>query len=291
MNINSPRYIDLPGMKIHFRRPAWPLTAIVVTALVVIISLLDYRIGPEQEFSIFYLIPVTVAVFLSGGAMGAAASIASAAAWLAADYFSGAKISGWFAFLWDDAVQLGFFLMHTLVISWLLRTIREVRVLSLHDPLTAAANWRYFEEQAATRIRIARRNRAPVTIAYIDLDNFKKVNDDLGHQAGNEVLKTVAAAIQSQIRPNDLLARLGGDEFGLLIDDTGSDEIRAVLDRVVAETGRRLGERKLPVTLSVGAITYREPPDSLDPIMKEADRLMYRAKQSGKNMILYSERP
>jgi diguanylate cyclase (GGDEF)-like protein len=283
-------YIEIPGLKIKFRRPSWPVSALIVFFLVSIVSVVDYLAGPEPEFSIFYLIPITAAVFLGGWPGGLAACLLSAAAWFAADFPYGIKGGTWFAFIWDDVVQLGFFLLHTFIINWLLRTLREVRTLSLRDPLTGAANWRYFEEQAETLFKLARRNRSPVTFAYIDLDNFKKLNDSLGHQVGNEVLQTVAASIQSEIRPSDLLARLGGDEFGLLLDGAQSDEIHLVLARVMSETCRRLRERNWTVTLSLGAVTYRRPPDTVDVLIREADKLMYRVKRSGKNEMAYAER-
>ncbi|MBN2352523.1 MAG: GGDEF domain-containing protein [Spirochaetales bacterium] len=283
-------YVEMPVLHIRFRRPPRPLSLLVVAVLVGLVGFIDYLTGTEMEFSIFYLIPITTAVFLSGWIVGAAASAACFAVSFAFDYLSGDQDRSFLLIFSANLAHLGYFTLHTLIISWLLRVIREVRALSLHDPLTTAANWRYFEEQAAMRLKIARRNRAPVTIAYIDLDNFKKVNDTLGHHVGNEVLKTVADSIQSQIRPNDLLARLGGDEFGLLIDDPRSDEIRGVLERVMDETCGRLRERNWPVTLSLGAVTYRRLPDSITTMVKEADRLMYRVKKSGKNRMLYAVR-
>ncbi len=286
----SSHYVEIPGFNVRFRRPPWPVTLLFVTVLIGLVGLTDYLTGTEMEFSIFYLIPITAAVFLSGGIAGAAASVVSFGVSFAFDVLSGDQDRNWTMLFSFNFVHLGYFALHALLISWLLRIIREVRALSLRDPLTAAANWRYFEEQADMRLKIARRNRAPVTLAYIDLDNFKKVNDTLGHHVGNEVLKTVVDTIQSQIRPNDLLARLGGDEFGLLIDDPRSDEIRRVLERVMDETCGRLRARNWPVTLSMGAVTYRRLPNSIGIMVKEADKIMYRVKKSGKNRMVHTER-
>jgi diguanylate cyclase (GGDEF)-like protein len=269
-------YLDIPGLKIRVRRPRWPVALLIVISLIVLVSFLDFVSGPDMS--------------LSGSIAGLGVSAVSISVCVFLDATFGDRDRVWTVLIWGNSVQLGFFLLHTWVMSTLLGALREVRSLSLRDPLTGTANWRYFEEQADAKIRMARRNRAPITLAFIDLDNFKKHNDSLGHQTGNEVLKTVAASIQSQIRPSDILARLGGDEFGLLIDEPDSDEVRLVLDRLTAETARCLSARAWAVTLSVGTVTFRTPPESLAPIIKAADELMYQVKQSGKNRILYAVR-
>jgi diguanylate cyclase (GGDEF)-like protein len=290
MKSESIAYIEIPGLKIKFRKPAWPVSTLVIVFLIGLVSLLDILAGPEPEFSIFYLVPVTVAVFLEGRIAGLITSVVSAAAWLGADLVSGDEQIVWSVLLWDDCVQLGFFLLHTFTISWLLRTIAAVRALSLRDPLTGAANWRFFEEHARVMIGTARRNRVPLTFAFFDIDNFKRLNDDRGHEAGNAVLKTLAGAVQAEIRPNDMLARLGGDEFGLLLEDSPREDVRAVLDRIVAGVHGSLGRQNLPVTLSVGAITFWSLPETLDELVKEADALMYEVKKKGKNNIALVER-
>lgn len=286
----SPRFLEIPGLRIRLPQPRWFISLPLVGALIASVSLLDLAFGPEPEFSIFYLVPITSAVFLLGRTAGVITSLLCAGAWLWADVLAGEVYSGLVALLWDDIVQLLFFLLHTLVMSWLLRTLAEVRTLSLHDSLTGAANWRYFEEYARTQFRLADRNRTPLTFAYMDVDNFKRVNDSLGHETGNEVLRTVADTIRGEIRPNDMLVRLGGDEFGLLLADSGHEDIRAVLQRIVAGITDGVKLRNWPVSLSVGAVTFHRPPDSLSRMVNEADEIMYQVKQSGKNNIRLVER-
>jgi diguanylate cyclase (GGDEF)-like protein len=88
-----------------------------------------------------------------------------------------------------------------------------------------------------------------------------------------------------------MLVRLGGDEFGLLLDDSGHDDVRSVLLRIMSGVEWKIDEKSWPVTLSVGAVTFVKPPENLNHMVREADELMYRVKQSGKNDILYERRP
>jgi diguanylate cyclase (GGDEF)-like protein len=125
-----------------------------------------------------------------------------------------------------------------------------------------------------------------VTVAYVDLDNFKEVNDKLGHPAGDEVLRRIAGALSKSIRRVDVLSRLGGDEFALLLPETGKQEALTVLGRARDNVLATTREDPVPVTVSIGAVAYLRPPHFIDDIVSGADRTMYQAKQQGKNQVL-----
>lgn len=162
------------------------------------------------------------------------------------------------------------------------RASERARRLALTDPLTQLANRRAFEE----RVTIALERREPFTLAYIDLDGFKPINDRLGHGAGDAALRDVAATLRAAARQVDLVARLGGDEFAMLLLGSDESQARTVGGRVFALAA----DRQLPVGLSIGVASHR---DGLtrQAIIDAADTAMYRAKQAGGNRIAFAAQP
>jgi diguanylate cyclase (GGDEF)-like protein len=160
------------------------------------------------------------------------------------------------------------------------------REYSRRDSLTGIANGRVFAERVEQAIVQSRRDSRPFTIAYVDLDHFKQVNDSYGHSEGDTLLRVVAEIIQGDLRAVDLVARLGGDEFGLLLTETDIDGVRTTLSRVAESLRRETGER-WGVGATFGAVTFKEPPPDVDSAVKAADNLMYRGKAEGRGSIRY----
>jgi diguanylate cyclase (GGDEF)-like protein len=253
--------------------------------LVAFLGITDFLTGAELSLSIFYLIPITIVTLHSGGLVGFIISIFSALIWLIADIYSGHQYSHWLIPYWNGIVRLCYFCLHTFLLTQLLRIIKKEKERSLIDPLTHAANWRYFEEYSKRELERQRRAKQPITIAYIDLDNFKAVNDTYGHDIGDELLRTVSQIIQSQLRPGDMLARMGGDEFALLLPATGFDGAGEAIARFREVVISEMKIRNWPVTLSIGAITFTVLPSTIGLMVKQADNLMYHIKHSGKNNL------
>jgi len=122
-------------------------------------------------------------------------------------------------------------------------------------------------------------------MTYMDIDNFKGVNDRFGHQTGNNLLRLVAHRIKANVREVDTVARLGGDEFAILLTETGSESAQAVFRKLQKDLLEAMQENKWPVTFSMGAVTFMRPPIDVEEMIKKADELMYMAKKSGKNTI------
>lgn len=263
----------------------------ICLALVAALGLIDYLSGTEVSFSIFYLLPVTLAVLMSGRRLGFLISIVSAVVWLSADLLGGAVFSSNLIPFWNALVRLGYFTLHCILIGRLMDMIAAVKELSLHDPLTKAANWRFFEEYANKSIKSAIRENRPVTLAFLDLDNFKALNDRLGHTAGDEALVLLAATIRAGIRSEDMLARLGGDEFILLIPGPDYDAANSALRRLRAAVAVAMAERSWEVTTSVGAVTCTTLSSAVGALLARADELMYEVKRDGKNALRHGVWP
>jgi diguanylate cyclase (GGDEF)-like protein/PAS domain S-box-containing protein len=153
-----------------------------------------------------------------------------------------------------------------------------------HDYLTALFNRRRFEQALAQEIKSAARYGGGGALLLLDLDHFKAVNDQFGHKAGDDLLKTVAAALRGRIRETDVLARLGGDEFGIILHQVDAEQADVAADGIVRALRRQtaiLAEHQIPVTASIGVALF----DGLTniEILAAADLAMYEAKEAGRN--------
>jgi diguanylate cyclase (GGDEF)-like protein len=161
-----------------------------------------------------------------------------------------------------------------------------------HDFLTALYNGRRFEEALTQEMKSATRYGGGGAVLLIDLDHFKDVNDRFGHKAGDDLLKTVAAALRGRTRETDVLARLGGDEFGIILPQVDAAQAERVADGIVKALRNQtamLAEHQIPVTASVGVALF----DSLTniEILAAADLAMYEAKEAGRNRFTLYRSP
>jgi diguanylate cyclase (GGDEF)-like protein len=271
------------------RQPVWALwleAFLVLGAL----AILDYLSGNEVAFSIFYLVPVIFATwFISRGA-GVVLALISAATWAWLDNIGGLHYSSEWIPVWNAMVRLSFFV----IVLQLVHVMKDSRIreaeLARTDSLTGVPNGRSFSDRARFELASLRRNRMPLTMAYVDLDRFKHINDTLGHTEGDRLLRTVAVAIQSRLRATDMVARLGGDEFGVLFPDTDRNEAPAVL-AALQEAVSETVEGAWDVGCTIGAVTFEMAPESVDFMVRSADELMYRGKRAGRGCIEHSVWP
>jgi diguanylate cyclase (GGDEF)-like protein len=258
--------------------------------LVLVLWVIDYLTGPDFSFVVFYLFPVFLVTWFAGKKAGIAISLMSGIAWFAADMLTMLPADSNPSIPYLNLItKLGFFLVVNLTVSSLRISLEREREMARTDYVTRVANSRYFAEIASREIRRAGRYQHPFTVAYLDIDDFKAVNDRWGHSAGDELLVLVSATITNNIRETDLIARLGGDEFALLLPETGYDAASVVMQKVQQSLQNAMGKKGLPVTFSIGVVTFRTPPDSVDGMIKVADSFMYSVKHSGKNGIKHRE--
>lgn len=174
-----------------------------------------------------------------------------------------------------------------LVIADSLEMQHEYQRFATIDALTGLHNRGWLDESFDREIKRSERDELPLSLLMIDVDDFKTYNDEYGHLAGDKVLVTVADAIRSPLRPNDLIARFGGEEFSVLLPETTLKNAKIIAERLRENVSKAnpgsLGNKKLPkVTISLG-IAARQPKYSLDMMIAAADIAMYHAKRNGKN--------
>jgi diguanylate cyclase (GGDEF)-like protein len=260
---------------------------IVGVAFVIILGIIDYLTGYEVSVSLFYLIPILLVVWYTDGRMGLVLSFASAFAWLIADYSAGLTYSHPSIYIWNTLLRLGFYSVVTELGSTLKKSYTLNRELARTDYVTGAASVRHFYELAQIEIHRAQRYHHPFTLVYIDLDDFKAINDRLGHSTGDRVLRAVTDSIHRQVRSIDLLARMGGDEFALLMPETGEDAAKTVINRLHTSLVDEMLRNGWMVSFSVGVVICNAVPKTVDEMLKMVDDTMYSVKNAGKNGVNY----
>ena len=268
---------------------AWTVGAFL---LVSAIGAVDYSTGAEFSFTLLYLVPVAVTAWFSGRRAGLAIAAFTAATWLVADYSSGGFHGNIAVYVWNFASRLTMLL----VVGFLLARVRQLllneRQMSRTDPLTHAINSRAFREMAEAEVSRSERYGYPLTLAYLDLDNFKAINDSLGHSVGDMLLRTVVDTIRENSRKADILARVGGDEFVLLLPATDQEAARIAIAKIQHSVTSAMQEHGWPVSLSIGAVTCARTCPAIDEMMRRADLLMYSVKGSSKggaNFMVYED--
>ncbi len=262
------------------------LVLVLALTLALMIFIGDYLTNYDICFSIFYLAPIALVTWYLDRNTGIAMSLLSALAWLVADLESGDYSNEMFVPYWNASVRLGFFLAFVLTLSPLKHAYQRERKMAREDFLTGLANYKAFSDVAAYEIERSKRYLGPITIAYLDLDNFKSVNDTFGHQAGDRLLATVASVIRGNIRSTDTAARVGGDEFVVLLPETDEAAAKEMLGRLNDELVRVMHQNNWPVvTPSIGVVTYLNPPASVEEMVKKADSAMYAVKNNGKSSM------
>jgi len=163
---------------------------------------------------------------------------------------------------------------------------RALETLALHDPLTGLPNRRLLMDRMALGIAHARRNKGNMAVVYLDLDGFKEINDTLGHDGGDTLLKMVATRLVGAVRQEDTVARVGGDEFVIALAELShGDDVEELVSKVLQAVSQpcSIQGSSVNVTASVGVSVYPVHGDNVETLMKSADLALYEAKGAGKN--------
>ena len=232
--------------------------------------------------TLFFLMPVFFVSWFAGRKAGIALALVSVLTWMVANNYTAID----FFTMWKVVSSLGCFLIISILISNLRQMYDNEQNLSQTDHLTGVINRRAFLHILTNEIQRQGRNKQPLTLAYIDLDNFKDINDNHGHVKGDYILKMVADTLTKNLRKTDVIARLGGDEFAILLPDMNQLAALGVIPKVQEQFQKN--QDKHEITLSIGVLTCLQPPVSADEIVTLADNLMYEVKKNGKNGVRYA---
>ncbi len=289
-------------MKLRLQHAEWFITwrpgngarMVVTLALITVVPLtgmIHFLAGPTIELSAFYLIPVVLAAWYVGTRMGMLIALLAVADWFVVEtQFAPRDVQ-----LGDDVFNAVARLVVFLVVVGFIHLLREAldraNGLARVDPLTQLLNVQALHELGNLELRKAARQRYAMTAMFIDLDEFKSVNDSLGHRAGDAVLCAFAQALRAGIRATDLAARVGGDEFLVVMPDTGPDVAASIAANLRAQLLDAMHSGGWSVTFSLGVSTFLRPPAAIDDLVNRADAMMYRVKDLGKNAIAHEVVP
>jgi diguanylate cyclase (GGDEF)-like protein len=258
-------------------------------AFALLVSLMDYISGYDISFFPFYLLPVLVASWSGRKWSGPVVALLCGVLWGAVHWSLGQYLS-LHTLAWNTSTRIAVFLLFAYLARETQKTMLRLHAestLARMDPLTGVMNYRSLHEAAEMELKRLERHQRPLTLVYLDIDNFKTVNDTAGHTAGDNLLCTIAGVIKGNIRSVDMLGRLGGDEFAILLPETGPEMAKSFTRKIREILLNDTGISRYPVTFSFGVATFMTSPASVDDMVRIGDETMYRVKNSGKNNIEY----
>ena len=259
-------------------------TVVVLTVMVVVaIGLMDHVTGWDVRVYPFYFVPIAMASWRFTRRGTWAAGLGCTAVWFASNVAARWGGQDVLVQTWNTLAHLSAFIALGLLVAQQRNMMDRERAHARTDGLTGLPNARGFRDLATQQLALAHRNGLAITVAYVDLDGFKAVNDRHGHAAGDQALVLMAETSRGCLRAVDILARLGGDEFAVVLHNASDDHVVAVLERMRSAVAQAMTQRGWQVTVSVGAVTHKVPPAQLDALLQPADQLMYEVKAAGKN--------
>lgn len=308
LGINPIPEADLIAMRVHIgaslflffllrghQRLYLPISlAYGALCLYVVTAALLYVPGDELRI-IWFFLAIPSYYLLLGRAAGVVITFVSMAILGIANLYSAAPYS-------HNAVATGlsglvytslfFYVYSERALSFFNRMVdsnEQQRALATLDPLTGLYNARAYYGIADRLIAVARREQAPYSVFFLDLDHFKAVNDNYGHEIGDQVLSGVARTIREQLRESDVVARVGGEEFSVFLPRTGLEGARVLAEKLrasIASLAIPLSSgQTLRITASIGIAESREPGCDMASLQREADLAMYEAKRQGRNRV------
>jgi diguanylate cyclase (GGDEF)-like protein len=282
-----PRLLaDRKGRGLHHALERMPPVVIALGSLLLtgLVALLDFRTGEELSLALFYLVPTGIAAWYGARWMGVLVATIAGIAWVTnglIDFPHGNAL----ILYWNSMVRVMLFLIVANLLSSLRQQLLEVSIQASTDPLSGLFNRRYLYQRIRGEMQRARRYEHPLTLICIDVDDFKKINDQYGHVFGDAVLRGVGEVLHGHIRETDVPSRTGGDEFAVLLIETASDEGREAAEKLQRALRARMMELGPAITFSIGIVTFLEPPRDIDQMFRLADEQLYKAKHQGKDQL------
>ena len=259
-------------------------------ALIAAIAWVDYVTGPKLLLNVFYLLPVMFVAWVTAStAYGLLAVLATFLVGPLDAYLDGLHLYTLPVAAWNAGMRTAVFCIVLVLLAELRKLIARLQEQSLTDELTGVANRRAFLEDAAREIERSRRYRHELSLAYLDIDGFKAVNDRRGHAVGDRVLIALAGLARATARSVDTVARIGGDEFVILMPETDARDALPLAERLRAPParGRPVRARYASPAVSGWSPSCALPPTSRS-CLTNADALMYEAKAAGGDSVRHA---
>lgn len=261
---------------------------LTVTGMLFAIGVVHHVGGRNIGLYTFFVLPCAYAGWALGRCSGLVVAVASAAIVLASDFMT--HLGAPAAELATNALLRA--VLYVLIASGtdtIGRLIHRLHEQSRTDALTGMANRREFLARGEAELARARRSKRPFSVLFIDIDNFKAVNDTLGHAEGDALLRRVGRLTTSMVRSVDTAARLGGDEFALLLPETDRAGARRIAEKLHRGMKEELDGTGLRVSASIGAAAFPAAPSTFDDALKFADELMYTIKRGSKDAVMVED--
>lgn len=261
--------------------PSWLILGLC-WLLLALVAWTDHLSGIDLQLEFFYLLPLAIVAWICGRRDGIVTAALATVLWTLVDVTGRPVRTQSGLIVWNAAVEMLFFSGVALLVSYVGRQADILRSLARADALTGVANRRAFFGALTSAVDLSMRREGAWTLAYIDLDDFKQVNDRLGHNVGDEVLRAVAGTLRAATRRIDVVARLGGDEFAVLMPDTDPAQAETAVRKLQGLLDSRMAKGEWPVTFSIGVTTFLAAPPSPDAALAVADARMYQVKRGAK---------
>jgi diguanylate cyclase (GGDEF)-like protein len=272
----------------HLDRLSGPMLLCLSFGLVVLTGIIDFFTG-GYSFILFYLFPIFLASWFIDRTAGGLVCIGSFAASLLANPYR--YIMRHYAhpsfYYWDLTLEFTYLILLSLMFSALRTQFNTEREMSRVDPLTRALNRRGLLELLTYEIAQCSRHNRSLSLAFLDLDNFKTINDQSGHAEGDKVLCAVVASLHETLRHTDTIARVGGDEFVMMLPGSDAETTGEFINKIQEHLLLTMKTHHWPVTFSIGLITYVNPQGSAEELIHQVDKLMYSIKNQNKNGVLH----
>ncbi len=271
---------------LYWNCSGWRCWIIWLACLALVFLLGSFRIVSEMEFSVssLSLLPILLATWTSGTRGGIVIAFIASLLWLYTSLDSELEFNQSWIHWANFAARLATFNLIVFLIGEIHILLEKERLSSLCDPLTGLPNRRAFIADGINEVERSKRRKHPITVIYLDLDSFKRLNDTKGHEAGDSALISTGKALKAALRSTDYVSRLGGDEFAVILPEVSYEGAVDAAHKISDIVNRALVEFS-PVTVSIGVVWYQSGNQSFTTMLKAADELMYEVKNTGKGAL------
>lgn len=247
------------------------------------ITIIRYVTGPQFQIGQFYIIPIIIVTWYVNRDAAALLATLSIFFWVIFDFLTLKTITTSFAPGLNEIFRLITFILIILLIDNYKHKILTLTELSVTDPLTKLFNRRAFLKQVELELERSKRYDHELSLIYIDIDNFKEINDKFGHNIGDKLLVEISEIFMNHTRNTDMIGRMGGDEFCILLPETPLESSQLVFDKLNSSVEDLVKKRRWFISLSAGITDLYDDKLDSDGFVTAADELMYKAKHGGKN--------